>query len=329
MKYNFPVLASDAVKKAAHNFGADIVGIGPIERWRNVPELENPCAIMPHAKSVIGIGFRIHRGTLRGAEEDTYFSAYTLSGFNDINQVIAPMAQRRLASFIEDYGYETVPIMYYAKNLGANTGESARRSDGSLKPKPEISFNFRTGGALCGLGEIGHSRMLLTPKFGPAQRIYFLVTEAKLDADPIISGLCDRCMKCVKNCPAKALQYHASDNIEILGVATINRSSLDEIKCRLAHVGGGLSPYAPENVRRYVQNIIQDTAECADDGSPRPTLEDIEKNVIDKVSYAANARKLLNSPSGLCGIGCIRACLGHLDAAGKLSLKFHRQFNNQ
>jgi len=326
---DFPTLTAADVKKASLKIGADIVGIGPIDRWKDVPEAENPMAIMPRAKSVICIGFRIHRGTLRGAEEGTYFSAYTLSGFDDINRIVAPTAQRKLASFIEDYGYEAVPVMYYTKSLGANIGKPAVRPDGSLKPKPEINFNFRTGGVLCGVGEIGHSRMLLTPKFGPAQRIYFIITEAKLAADPIVRGICDGCMKCVKHCPANALKYEADDNIEIPNIVTIKRSSIDVIKCRLSHVAGGLSSYAPDDVAPYVKNIVNGTEYSAADGSPRPALEDIENKVQRNVPYAASALKIFNSPSALCSKGCVRACLAHLSAEGKLNLKFRHQFREQ
>lgn len=323
---SYAALTAADVKKAAGVFGADLVGIGPIERWKDVPAQENPREIMPRAKTVICVGFRIHRGALRGAEEGTYYSAYTLSGFNDINKIIAPMVQRRLTSFIEDYGYEAVPIMYYGKNLGANSGAAAKRPDGTLKPKPEVFFNFRTGGVLCGVGEIGHSRMLLTPAFGPAQRLYFIVTEAELDGDPLISGICDHCMECVRQCPAKALQYKAADNIEIPQVTTIKRSALDEMKCRLAHIGGGLSPYAPEQVKRYVKNIIEGNDTHRADGTPRPTMEEIREAVTEQVSYAANAEKLFGSPSALCGDGCVRACLAHLEKAGRLSRKFRYPF---
>lgn len=323
---DFPVLTAANVKQAALDFGADLVGIGSIDRWKDVPATENPKEIMPRAKSVICIGFRIHRGVLRGAEEGTYYSAYTLSGFDDINRIAAPMIQRRLTSFIENYGYEAVPVMYYSKSLGTNTGAAAQRADGSYKSAPEVFFNFRTGGVLCGVGEIGHSRMLLTPQFGPAQRVYFIVTEADLDADPIISGICDHCMECVRHCPAKALQLEASDSIDIPGVTTMRRSSLDTTKCRLAHVSGGLSPYAPQEIKQYVQNIVDGTDGHNADGTSYPTPQEIKKYVTDKVSYAANAQALFGSPSALCGDGCMRACLAHLDRIGHLSLKFRHPF---
>ena len=89
MIYGIENITSEDVKRAAYNFGADIVRIGSIDRWRDVPAHQNPKTIMPRAKSVICIGFRIHRGLLRGMEEGTYYSAYTLAGFDDINKIVA------------------------------------------------------------------------------------------------------------------------------------------------------------------------------------------------------------------------------------------------
>lgn len=323
-----PVLTSAMVKKAAMDLGADLVGIGSIDRWKDVPENENPLSIMPRAKSVICFGFRMHRGALRGVEEGTYFSAYTFNSFADVNNIFAPMLLRQLSSYIEDHGYEAVPIMYYAHNLAKNTGEPALRADGTPKPRPDIFFNFRTGGVLCGVGEIGHSRVLLTPQFGPAQRIYFIVTEAELEPDPIITGICDHCMECVKHCPAKALCNQCNDNIEIPGITTIRRSGIDELKCRLAHISGGLSPFAPEDVKKYVQNVVDGTEAETADGSPRPTAADIP-SITAKVSYAATAEKKFGMPSALCGDGCVRACLAHLEKTGKLTGKFHHSFREE
>ena len=326
--YQFPQLTAQMVKKAAMDMGADLVGIGSIDRWKDVPENESPLSIMPRAKSVICFGFRMHRGSLRGVEEGTYYSAYTFNSFGDVNNIFAPTLLRQLSSYIEDHGYEAIPIMYYAHNLAKNTGEPALRADGTPKPRPDIFFNFRTGGVLCGVGEIGHSRVLLTPQFGPAQRVYFIVTEAELDPDPIITGLCDHCMECVKHCPAKALCEQCNDNIDIPGIANIRRSSIDELKCRLAHISGAMSPFASEEVKSYMQNIVDGTDTETADGSPRPSLADVP-SVTAKVSYAATAQNKFGLPSALCGDGCIRACLAHLEKEGKLTGKFHHPFREE
>ena len=40
--------------------------------------------------------------------------------------------------------------------------------------------HLRIAGYLCGLGEIGYSKMLLTPEFGPRVRVGIIITEMEL-----------------------------------------------------------------------------------------------------------------------------------------------------
>ena len=46
---------------------------------------------------------------------------------------------------------------------------------------PDLQFQFRIAAVACGLGEIGWSKMLLTPEFGPLQRVAFIFTDAEVD----------------------------------------------------------------------------------------------------------------------------------------------------
>ena len=314
------------VKEAAINFGADIVAIGSIDRWDSAPKENNPKAIMPRCKSVICIGFRVHRGTHRGVTEGTYYSGYTFGGFNDINEAAAPFVERRLANLLEDYGYETIPLAHHSNKLADANGEPVLDENGEYKPRPEVFINYRISAVLCGAGQIGYNRLLLTPKFGPSQRIYFLLTEAELEPDPIITeNICDGCKLCVRKCPAKALSLTETDDVEIPGICTIHRSSLDVGKCAMSHGGGAFSPFAPAEVKAYAENIANgDKTTCAD-GTPRPSMQEIQKNVGDKVPYAVVARKNWGIPAATCA-ECQRACLEHLDKRNRLTLKFKHKY---
>ena len=319
-------LTSEQVKKAALSFGADLCSIGPIERWKHVPADQNPLSIMPNAKSVVCIAFRMERGAIRGITEGTYFSAYTIGNFYEINHVVAPVVQRRVVSLLEDSGFESVPVMYFSHNLGRGIGAPALDINGNPKPAPEIFFNFRVGAVLAGMGEIGHSRMLLTREFGPAQRLYFIITEAELEPDPIVTGICDGCMACVRDCPAKAIGKENNDNIEIPGVVTIKRSKMDDLRCRIAHVSGAFSPYASKEVREYAENICNGhDGKCAD-GTPCPSIAEAVDYLTARVPYAANMKSIFGDPSALCGYGCVVSCLKHLDHRGTLSRKFNHKF---
>lgn len=324
------MITAEEIKHAAREYGADLVGIGSIDRWDCAPVENNPKSIMPRAKSVICIGFRVHRGSFRGVEENTYFSAYTLTGFSDINNYYAPTVQRKLASFIEDRGYETTPVMYNSGRLTTPQGKPGLYQDGTQKPRPDIFINHRVAGVLCGVGQIGLSRVLLTPEFGPAQRVFILITDAPLTPDPILEkSICDGCRECVRHCPAKAILGNENDDIDVPGVTSIKRFPLDEEKCKLAHDGGASSPFAPDEVKAYAKNIIDGTRTHTADGKPRPSMEEIAENVNNKVSYARNAKQFFHSPAALCaGEGCMRACLAHLEKRDRLTHKFQNAFRD-
>jgi epoxyqueuosine reductase len=317
------VLTSKALKEAAKSWGADLIGIGSVDRWDSAPTENDPRTIMPKAKSVICIGFRIHRGSFRGIEEGTYYSSYTLTGFADLNNVIAPIVQRNVASFIEDYGFEATTVMYHANRFGGgqyNTGRPALFEDGTEKTGPDILFNFRIGGVLCGIGQIGNNRLLLTPEFGPSQRIYFVITDAPLEADPIIEQrICDDCMLCVRNCPAKALSARHTDDVEVPGVTRIHRNALDVGKCSIGHYGG-LSPFAPDNVLEYSKNIVDGTDTHTADGKEKPSPDEIVSFLRENVTYTKCANDFTYGPAVVCA-SCIRTCLTHLDKVGILTKK--------
>ncbi|MEM1562698.1 MAG: (4Fe-4S)-binding protein, partial [Candidatus Bathyarchaeia archaeon] len=60
---------SEEVKNLARKLGADLVGVAPIERFKDVPAHMHPASILPEAKSIIVVGRQIVRGALRGIEE--------------------------------------------------------------------------------------------------------------------------------------------------------------------------------------------------------------------------------------------------------------------
>jgi ferredoxin len=317
----FNMLTSKLLKDAVREWGADLVGIGSIDRWDGAPPENDPRAIMPGAKSVICVGFRIHRGSHRGVEEGTYFSSYTLTGFADVNNIIAPVMQRKVASFVEDYGYEAATVMYHANRFGGgkyNTGRATLREDGTEKPKPDILFNFRIGAVLCGVGQIGHNRLLLTPEFGPSQRVYFVITDAPLEPDPIMdTPICDGCLECVRKCPAHALAAKEFDNVDVLSTGmTIKRCAFDVGKCTVGHYGG-LSPFTPGHVLEYSKNIVDGTGTHCADGKLRPTNDEIVNFLQDNVTYTKGAYNFTFGPAAVCA-ACIRSCLAHLEKVGRV-----------
>ena len=65
---------TDRLEQHAKESGADLVGIAGIERFEGLAPQHDPRYILPEVRSVVILGRRITRGTLRGIEEGTQFS---------------------------------------------------------------------------------------------------------------------------------------------------------------------------------------------------------------------------------------------------------------
>jgi len=315
------ILTAEMVKEKAKSLGADVVGIGNIERWEGAPIQMDPKQIMPNAKSIIAMGFRIMRGSLRGIEEGTFFSNYSSMGYGGLTYLYIPFVVINLSKFIEDFGYEAIPY-------GHQSDWRAIDNEGNLKPNyskpvapgkahPDIMVHLRIAAYLCGLGEIGYSKLLLTPEFGPRQRIGIVITEAPLEPDPIIEpgSICDRCMLCVKECPGNAISKEETIKV-ILAGKKVEWGKLDCKACDIAFRGG--RPVKAEE----------------DDGSLPDYIDGQMYGYKIKPSnitpFYKKPRNLYNTGQAICGgKGCIRACMIHLEKKGILKNKFKNQFRRE
>ena len=192
---------------------------------------------------MIVMGFRIPRGCFRGIEEGTYFGAYATIGYSIINRVYAPMVLRELCYFLEDEGYEAVPVPDMTRgttSVDMNYGtlrEGFSRPVSPDRPAPDVLIHFRIAAFCAGLGEIGYSKLFLTPEFGPRQKFAVMLTDAPLESDPIFEGeICDRCMLCVKECPAQAINKAETVKVEVAS-REIEWGKFDVEKCSLSYMG--------------------------------------------------------------------------------------------
>jgi epoxyqueuosine reductase len=323
------MLNSKMVKEYARECGADLVGIGSMDRFDGAPMQRDPRYIMPKAKSIIGLAFRVHRGILRGLEEGTYWGGYSLMGYANINDVYAPVVIRKVSSLLEDYGYETLPYHNNSVRYGIGQGKPVAEN----KPKPDVFLHFRIAGVICGLGEIGQSNLFLTPEFGPAQRLVFILTEAELEPDPVFSGkLCDKCMLCVKNCPAKAISSSNENQVKI-GDKEMTWGRLDEYKCSAVMQSGTreTSPFISEEVAHVVEGIVNGSNDHVngtinfDQGGD--TIWEYLKNNVPFIKAGTDS---FHHAGTICGArGCMRACLDHLDKKGVLTRKFKHPYREE
>ncbi len=313
------MITSKDVKAMAKRLGADIVGIGSIDRWDTAPIQMDPKQIMPRAKSIIALGFRVMRGSLRGIEEGTYFSNYSAMGYGGITYLYMPMTIINLSKMIEDEGYEAVP-MGHQSDWRAIDGTGYLRDHYSRpvapgKAAPDVMINLRIAGFLCGLGEIGYSKMLLTPEFGPRVRVGIIITDMELEPDPIMEPgtLCNRCMACVRECPGGCIPADRTVKTNVHGYE-LEWADVDMHRCDWVFQGGA-------KVEEGEKGDYFDKNNPKWSGHYKPS---------EISPFYSAPKRLYNTGKAICGAkGCTRACMVSLEKRGVLKNKFHSPFRTE
>jgi len=219
---------------------ADLVGIAPIERFDDAPPEHHPLSIYPECRTVIAIGKRITRGTLRGIEEGTQFDLYGQYGLSWLADRMLAITTITLATWLEDQRYEACPIQDLSP-LIPPSGVSVRPG----LPPPNVMIDVRAAAIRAGLAEIGYCGELLTPQFGPRQRFQLILTDAPLDPTPLLSEpVCDLCKACMESCPLGAWDEGGDRSITIAGKA-MTVAEIDLAKCRQCRNGAQPNPHHP------------------------------------------------------------------------------------
>lgn len=318
------MLTSQDVKQFALQAGADAVGIGAMERFEGAPLQFDPRYIFPEATSIIGLAFRVQRGLYRGIEEGTWFAGLPSMGYANINDIFAPIALRNVSNYLEDHGHEAVPY----QNTSVRCGSGAGKAVAEGLPKPDVFIHFRIAAYICGMGEIGWSKVFLTPQFGPRQRFVFILTDAPLEPDPLVTPgtLCDRCKLCVGECPGGAISRDESVKVTVAG-QEIEWGKLDEDKCAAVYQTSSpeYGPFLDDETREKVQRLID-----MPQGQERSEMLAYEGGGFAlglQTKYSKRTWDSFHHPGTVCGArGCQRACFIHLEERGKLTNKFDRPF---
>ena len=184
----------DFVKKK----GATLVGVATTKRFSRALKGHRPRDLLPNAQSVISIGLRINKSSITQLPK-------TMREYK-INYDVANLKLNSLAletaRFLEDLGYEALAIP-------ASSPYDKKKNFGDMSHKHAA--------VAAGLGRFGMNNLVLTPDYGPYVRFVTVITSAALRPDrPLTEDICllEKCLKCVKACPAGALEnpgYDASE----------------------------------------------------------------------------------------------------------------------
>ena len=299
----------ESVRQAAKRFGADVVGFANIERFRDAPPHNHPSSLMPEARTVIVVGRRVLRGLHRPVEEGTGWHAYNMFGYGGLSLRYANHTVYELACFVEDFGWQALP--HSAHTIWGYRG----RPQKPWKVGPEVCVTLYYAAFAAGLGEMGWSKVLLNPEYGPMLRFALVITDAPYEPDPLFEGrICDGCKLCVKHCPGKAIHPTESESVDIGGKKASN-GKLNQGRCLFHHWGLSetTSQFLPDGVaKRYEEGM---------------TMEDVvqlREKVNAKVPIYDRMR-MDSHTQAICGSqGCCLVCVRHLESKGLISKRMHQ-----
>ena len=228
---------------ALERLEVDLVGVAPAERLQGGPAGGRPTDYLPAARSVVVLAAKIPDAVIEVAgrydDPGKTVGPYMWYGYPVMNWDLSSVASR-VAKFLEVHGFKGLP--FPPTGLLYKFGNRA-------------DFSHRHAAVAAGLGEFGWSGLLLTPQFGPRQRLVSIVTDAPLEPSPMYDGpkLCrpGSCKRaCVEACPTGAMT--GSVSVEI-GGNTFEHAALHPVRCKW--------PFAEEGFRRTKVAMPEDPTE--------------------------------------------------------------------
>lgn len=300
-------MKQEIIKIAKANL-ADIIGFASAESF----DKDDPIfKIYPQTKTVIALAFRVLRGIYRGTEEGTTYYQYTTMAVENMEETIMPMAQLKVANYIESKGYIAVPQRRHQQIMSEENSTNPEVAyDAIYRNKTaENQMDFTDAAVKCGIGEKGLSGAVLTDDFGPMVRYCFILTDAEIEPDEIKEAhICDKCGKCIKACPGNAI----SENGEV-----------DPWQCAVYYNGanGTKNPFMPPDAFADFDNRLEIIA-----GEAKVTPETAKK-ILDNIFFYPPAQHAYQC--SICGRACDTACYVHLEEKGVLNKKFNRHFRTR
>ena len=300
-------MKQEIIKIAKDNL-ADIVGFANADKFdKNDPIFK----IYPNTKTVIALAFRILRGIYRGTEEGTTYYQYTTMAVENMEETIMPMAQLKVANFIESNGFVAVPQRRHQQIMAEENSTNPEVAyDAIYRNKTaENQMDFTDAAVKCGIGEKGLSGALLTDDFGPMVRYCFILTDLEIEPDEVKKAhLCDNCGKCIKACPGNAISQ---------------TGEVDPWQCAVYYNGanGTKNPFMPFDAFSDFDNRLEIIA-----GEANVTPETAKK-ILDEIFFYPPAQHAYQC--SICGRACDTACYVHLEEKGVLSKKFNRPFRTR
>jgi epoxyqueuosine reductase QueG len=192
------ILDQEFLQGLKGHLDVDMIGVASVETSPSKELREKATFLLAGVKSVVVVTKEAFKevialvGTSREVGEPE--RGEVLSVHSDYISGRLNRAVHELASLFRKEGYRSVPL---PPAVGFITDQRYLRS----------LFSYKHAAELAGLGAIGRHSLLINSKFGPRLRLACILTEAPLEASPVVrEDHCVNCDACIRACPAAALQ---------------------------------------------------------------------------------------------------------------------------
>ncbi len=185
------MIDANFIKKTAVEFGADLCGIAPVERFREAPKGFRPKDIYVDTKSVAVIAKRFPEGAFQSGSPIPYTVTNNII-LNDVVRVTCNISNR----LERDGDVIAVPV---PGDPYEYWDEEKREGRGIL--------SLRHAGYMAGLGVLGRNTLLTNSTFGNRIVLGAILLNITVEPDDLAGyDFCPTdCQICIENCPAGAL----------------------------------------------------------------------------------------------------------------------------
>lgn len=294
----------DHLKSIALNAGATSCGIASLERLKDGPPSADPTYAMPSARSVISYAIAFDYEILAKFMAKEHFDPFVRHK-KDLETLLYVVGDK-LVDELKAQGHDAMVVSInsvYRPEPGVPDPSKAR----AMIP----DFSLRYGAVAAGLGRIGWSGNIMTPEHGATVVIGAVITDAVLEQDPLLQeNPCDRCMACVRVCPADMIKRQESVTVEMFGltdeIAAKRTNNACYMSCTDYH---GLSPDGKwSNWSPYRQEGGLPTEDAKVDEAC-DTCRSVDPNnskFFDKPyrDFITDPIEKLHSPCGFCSYIC-------------------------
>jgi epoxyqueuosine reductase QueG len=200
-------MSSAHVKQAAHDLGADLCGIAPVERFEGAPVGFHPSDVLPPCTSIVVLASRFLHSALLAKSTVPYTTVR-----NELSARMNTLAVK-LSEVLEREGGLAVPM----NSIGPDEWDAATNKFRGI-------ISLKHAGVAAGLGKMGKNTLLVNDRYGNMTWLSAVFVADRLEPDPVADyDPCPAaCTLCLDSCLVNALD----------GV------SIDQPACK-AHAFGG------------------------------------------------------------------------------------------